>query len=375
MAFFDFLSMKLTMGEATCAGAHDETAEVSEAESDLHQFDTLATRMATAYPTPEGLYPHEVLMLSFVTGYRFPVAKFQKFWTRTFWVENPQELLESLMARGFVCEGSVRETLLNQKSLDLQRALKKLGAKMSGSKADLVARLMRLQSPEELRKEFNGCYYGLTEAGKSVHDRYAYIPYVWEEKIDSIWRLNKKLKGKACSISEVNDVLIAEYRRIAHGCYSQSSFLPFRIDFEILLRILDKQRDYHACFDVLVAMIALDLNGLSFVMNGEFQSQEQQRNNLETIQYIGQNNFMGDYSEYARGEMIRKLRSYAKVIGITDEEFVCSVRTLSQTLNLPRKTFNDEETARLLLAMMQKNIAECEAIYRTAKVRLSEIVH
>ena len=84
---------------------------------------------------------------------------FQGFWYYEYSVEHPGDVLKSLEKRGFIQPGNLRSAIENQTILVIKNELRAIGQKVSGKKADLIARLLSNASPEELEKKFSVRFY------------------------------------------------------------------------------------------------------------------------------------------------------------------------------------------------------------------------
>ena len=65
-------------------------------------------------PSKNGLFPQEILMLSYADTFFNCNNTFQNFWEYRYGVDNPQKLLDNLKQKGFVEIADLKNTLKNQ---------------------------------------------------------------------------------------------------------------------------------------------------------------------------------------------------------------------------------------------------------------------
>ena len=95
-------------------------------------------------PDSFGLYPHELLMLSYAPTFTTDHTDFQQFWWWQYGVQDPRELLASLTERGFVEVGGPEQAVARQTAASLKDLLRAHGLKLSGNKAEIVERVLSL---------------------------------------------------------------------------------------------------------------------------------------------------------------------------------------------------------------------------------------
>ena len=65
-------------------------------------YSKLDELISQAVPSEQGLYPHEILMLSLARNYTDTTEKFEDFWQFQYYVSDPRSVIESLLERGFL---------------------------------------------------------------------------------------------------------------------------------------------------------------------------------------------------------------------------------------------------------------------------------
>lgn len=64
--------------------------------------EILECQIESAYPSNNGLYPHEILMLSYAPKMTSDNTKFPQFWQREYNIQNPQGIIDKLIKEGFI---------------------------------------------------------------------------------------------------------------------------------------------------------------------------------------------------------------------------------------------------------------------------------
>src|SRR5690554_1905917 len=142
-------------------------------------------------PNEVGLYPHEVLLLSYAPKYYLKGNSYPRFWWYKYGVKDVDKCLISLKDRGFLQIGSLRSAIEKETAAVLKDVLKDNRLKVSGKKAELVQRLIDEVSQEKLNAIFTKRTYDLTDAGNEILKKEDYIPYIHR-------RSEERRVGKEC---------------------------------------------------------------------------------------------------------------------------------------------------------------------------------
>ena len=97
MGLFDFLKKKQIITEKEFV--HPKSIEPSlksTTQTDTEGIPTLSSRIKSAFPSANGLYPHEIMMLDYASSYKTSGNSFQNFWKWNYSVLDPQGVLDSL---------------------------------------------------------------------------------------------------------------------------------------------------------------------------------------------------------------------------------------------------------------------------------------
>lgn len=130
--------------------------------------DELLQHILSVHPSKEGLFPHELGMLLYIS-WGTTTTKEQKWlgvWKYTYCVESPQELLLSLIDRGYVKECSNEELFDCVKMKDIQRILVSRSVKPGNNKEKATELLKQAVTGKELFESLGFRYYVLTADGK-----------------------------------------------------------------------------------------------------------------------------------------------------------------------------------------------------------------
>ena len=153
----------------------------------------LSSLIKDAIPSKNGLYPHEILMLSYASNYKTTLENniYQSFWLDKYYVDNPNTILKSLVERGFIDIGDISQTIERLTISELKENLASINQKTNGSKQELINRIL-INIPENiLNKRYPHRYFKLTDLGKQELLDNQYVPYLHKNDFLNIWELNK----------------------------------------------------------------------------------------------------------------------------------------------------------------------------------------
>lgn len=213
MSLFDFLkkgiqtskhpeSSKSPEPSISCSLRFADSSSISPDERPYYQNDSYYTfyshpntpmarkvvtfeeRKMTAFPSLNGLYPAEILLLSYCAKGTYPKPKsgYPGLWWFEYGIRDVGHTLESLEKRGFVEWAPKSAKLKNLKVDELKSILQAAALPTKGKKADLVARVIenipesRIAIPDYTPK------YRLTSLGESELEDNGYVPYMHTHK-------------------------------------------------------------------------------------------------------------------------------------------------------------------------------------------------
>lgn len=215
-------------------------------------------------PNDVGLYPHEILLLSYAPKYYLEGNSYPGFWWYKYGVKDVDKCLISLKDRGFLQIGSLRSAIEKETAAVLKDVLRDNGLKVSGKKAELVQRLMDEVSEEKLNTIFTKRTYELTDAGSEILKKEGYIPYIHRHAIEDldIWSLSEMVKNRKPGLS---------YRDVIWGYLNERSMLHIKNgDFGLyrnsrfsMSEFVKEEGRLDSAFSLLSEVIRYDLSGLS----------------------------------------------------------------------------------------------------------------
>lgn len=209
-------------------------------------------------PCFDGLYAHEVLVLSYAPKFFTKDNNFQGFWWSQYGISDVQSILNSLYERGFIQLGTIESQLNSITTPAIKDLLKQHGLKVSGSKSDLIARAIEKIPPSEILKQFDKRTYMLTDLGTEVLNKYYWIPILHRHPIrdvssSEIIRIisnnpEKKLSDLFICYIESNS---AKYSKGQLGLYRNSRYQIFVF--------LDDIKEYAQAFEYLCDVVVYDI--------------------------------------------------------------------------------------------------------------------
>ena len=183
-------------------------------------------------PVCDGLYPHEVLVLSYAPKFCENCNSFQGFWWYRYGINDVQSILNSLAERGYIQRGSIADAVNNEKVQAIKDELNKRNLSVSGKKADLVDRLVKNVSEEDLSQIFSRRPYALTNSGVNIIKKYEWIPFIHSHEIEdlNIWNLTEMMETPPYANyrdkiwSYLNQRGLEHIRNKNYGLYRNSRF-------------------------------------------------------------------------------------------------------------------------------------------------------
>ena len=148
-------------------------------------------------PDANGLYPSELVMLSYAEKYKTTETVFPGYLTSTYEIVNPAKTLKNLQTRGFIEVGTAKNALSNYKLPELKEIASSIGIQVKGKKADIVLQLSEVDE-ERLSEVVRSRTWKLTESGCKALKENPYMQFflekhtydVGEVGVD-IWSVNK----------------------------------------------------------------------------------------------------------------------------------------------------------------------------------------
>ncbi len=263
MGLFDLFKKKQPVEAGkTAPSKNEQQTSVSIAQSETDEIPTLESRIKSAFPSKNGLYPHEIIMLDYAPSYTFSKNTFQNFWKWSYSVLDPQGVLDSLYQRGFICRGDAKGALKRFVVADLKEMLSKKGEKTTGKKDELISRILDVYSEDELNEAIPERNYALTEVGEAELKENAYVPYLHRHHYISVWDMNIMLHTDNPSHLGYRDIIWRELNKQSGEHFQNFDFGLYRNTRLSMHDFLVEEKKYKTALHLLCEVVSFDLSGL-----------------------------------------------------------------------------------------------------------------
>ena len=308
----------------------------------------------------DGLYPHEVLVLSYAPKFYESGNDYQQFWWHKYGIRNVGKILESLRERGLIQQGTIRDAIDCQTLPVIKESLSKHGLSGNGKKAALIERLVDNVSADELKVDFPRIPYTLTEYGKSLLKKYEWIPFIHSHLIEdlNIWNLTEKVQSSNHNYRDtiwgyLNECSLVHAKNHNFGLYRNSRFT--------MSEFVADEGKTETAFSLLCEVVAYDLSGLSnnFDINHLY------------ILYKSYFPYEKSVVKMAPG-ITNRIKKYMESFGWSEKVLHQRLEEEINKIQLPFRLFTDKECADIVLCEMNGNEASLKKIYRVAEKRFME---
>lgn len=167
---------------------------------------TFERRKSTCFPSRNGLYVAEILLLEYCSYGTYPGPKngYPGFWWFKYGVRDVGKMLCSLEERGYIRFAPATNSVSKLSIAQLKEMLIQHDLSISGKKAVLVERIISNISENDLLKHGIEQKYELTNEGKQELEENAYVPYMHKHPntttdddsfgpVLNIWSINRML--------------------------------------------------------------------------------------------------------------------------------------------------------------------------------------
>lgn len=359
MGLFDFLKMNNNQQTENKEGK----IEIGMPESSLgtKEIVPVEKRIAGHPPTCDGLYPHEILVLSYATSFiSNGENSFAGFWWYRYGIKDVMKIVESLKTKGYVQIGSIKEAINMEKLPAIKEVLKKHNLKASGKKAELVERLLVTLPEEELSYEFPKRPYKLTETGEDILKKYEWIP-IHSHTIEDldIWNLTSLVQQPP--YTKYRDKIWGYLNQRGKIHIKEGNFGLYRNSRFTMSEFVADEGKKDIAFALLCEVVAYDLSGLS---NG-FR--------MDFIDICAEFFFPYEHSNHTITPGITKrIRDYRNEFGWSDEELRQHLLDGIAKIRLPFRLFTNEECADIVMVEMAEDKDKLNEIYHNAEVRFKK---
>lgn len=131
-------------------------------------------------PDANGLYPSELVMLSYVNGCKINEKSFPSYFSNTYDIADPGKMIKSLKSKGLIVEGGPKDALSSFKLQELKELASLLGVTVKGKKEDIVSQLSDADE-KQLEKYIKERTWKLTDSGQAALKANPYIQYFLEK--------------------------------------------------------------------------------------------------------------------------------------------------------------------------------------------------
>lgn len=317
-------------------------------------------KMAEHKPCCDGLYPHEVLVLSYAPHFHVSQDDYQAFWEYSYGIRDVNAVLQSLLVRGYISAGTVEDAVRNETTAVIKEELKKRGLKTSGKKAELVERLISEVPEKILAKTFTKKPYSLTYKGRTVLDRYEWVHLIHSKAKGDVdmWEFAEIMERS--DGADYRDVLIKHLDVKSAASFKRNHFGFYR---NYRLRMYQFSKDFgytEDAFRYLCEVVACDLTP-----------------SFSNTDWIPDRFLLAQMADscfpYEKSSMtlppgiIEELKKCIGALGWTDDDVRERAAGYIDNVDLPVRPFTAEECADILLAEMRGNKEYLSNVYRTAE--------
>ena len=206
MNLFDFLKGKMQSKQEkkkiNLAGKYVKCDSITPDEKPFYQPDeyytlesypetllsqkvvTFEERKKTTFPSSNGLYIGEIMLLEYCNKGTYPKPKngYPGFWWFKYGIRDIGHALESLEKRGFIRWGNKFELLTGLKINDLKSIASSFNIKVNQSKENLINEIKNNVIEKDLPDEFFSNKYVLTDLGQNELKENEYVVYMHKNK-------------------------------------------------------------------------------------------------------------------------------------------------------------------------------------------------
>ena len=340
--------------------------EISSSINDSYDPDEgvipIEKRIDGQEPTCDGLYPHEVLALDYAPGFYTDENNFQGFWWYKYGIKDVQKILDSLCERGYTRVGSIESAINAEKMPLIKETLKKYELKVSGKKAELVARLLENVPEDDLEKVFTRHTYELTEKGETVLKAYEWIPYIHHhreiEDLD-IWNLTDLMQTPPKANFRDKIWRYLNQRGSVH--MSNGDFGLYRNSRFEMAEFVEEEGKHQIAFSLLCEVLDYDLSGL------------QNNFDMQFLYIYARHFFPYEKSTVKMAPGITsRVEQCASAMGWTQDELRDQLLSNLAKFQLPFRLFSDEEIADIVIAEIQSDKVKLNEMYTVAEKRFQK---
>ena len=372
MKLFSFFNKKSTTSQSatpviTAPTTPQHTIPIATASDEP---PTLQQRLSSAYPSRSGLYPHELLMLSYAPSYTIKENTFQHFWKWEYSVTDPQDVLDSLFIRGFIQQESHAQALSHLTVPQLKALLASVGEKLSGNKTELITRILDNFDGDKLCEAIPVFRFALTAKGEEEIKQNEYVLYLHRSRYMSAWEMNRLLHEDNPSHLQYRDIIWREFNRKLSLHFQNGDYGLYRSVFYQMHSFLCEEGKYKSALIMLLNTVSYDLSGLG---NASNLKPNYAMPLAQEILY--KHHLVNIYSE-DKVEVIpypgitQSGKKLFEALDMPTDDFIAFVYQECTTIKIHERVFSAEECANIFLASIGLEERRLINSYEVAKQRL-----
>ncbi len=286
---------------------------------------TFEERKKTSYPSRNGLYPAEILLLEYCKFGTYPNPKngYPGFWWFEYGIRNVDAVLKSLESRGFIAMASAKADLPRLTIPKLKEILSAESLDTKGRKSDLVNRILESVSEEKLQSYIPVRRYDVTELGQQEIRENEYVKYIHSRKHSevSVWDVNILLHKNPNA--DWRESMWSEYEKLLQKYAAEEQDGLYRNVKLQMYYYLKDRLEYEKAYSYLAQVMFLDMN---------------------------QKELARFWPDVVAPKLIKDFSILNKRFGFDETTMIIKLRDVFSTLQEPRRNFSDEETASIIAA-------------------------
>lgn len=349
MGLFDFLKKNI--------GSQKPSPKQVNVSFSINTADPIpvSKRIEGTDPQCNGLYPHEILMLSYAPKYSVGEKSFQGFWWNSYGVKNPESVLESLRSRGFLAIGNVETTINNLKGTEIKELLKSHNLKSSGAKAELINRVIAEIPTSELEKLYPTRYYVLTDIGQEIVKKEPCVLYIHQNPVEGldIFSLSKLVHTQP--YMPYRDKIWEHLNNISIQYASRGDFGIYRNCRFRMATFLEEERKTKSALALMSEVLFYDANNMMNGFNPQFADIYLKRIDPELT--------------CIPPGIISAVQDYQKQLNMTDEQLFDFIKQSMSGIQNGLAPFTPDEAFEIVKAKMTGDESKLPKIYSNARSR------
>ena len=326
----------------------------------------LKDMISRLYPSENGLYPHEILLLHYARTFTYNQKKYQQFWYYRYLIPNVQSVLHSLVDRGFLTLECLQDRLNSHTLKELKPLLEKKGLKACKKKSDAINLIIDNYEFHELPQKLvgdNSAHYVLTDLGLSELQNNQYVLFAHKNSSISLEKLNHVV------INQKRDYMQAVRESLKEKAEDsiKNKWRHNRYWVKRYAEVCADSGDFIEGIRYLCASIALDLN----IANGHLEYSSQKAYDLMTAirnYFPYERNSLGAMSD----SLIALTKSYLIGSGLDESKFKQAILSHFVELKVDGDIFSPEQLADIVMLEVHEETAALEKLYSNIQIELQK---